>query len=148
MRFQSLQAGALRDWPAHAIDGIVAACRAFAGATKGYPSRSQMNYPLACGRGLVPRRRVDRVPLAHYWIVGIHRKPNTCSTFSIDRDWGTASILSDPWPPADFLVAYWMNAVELFVGNGGPLRHVGSPRSARYEREIHHSTHLTVKPTA
>jgi DMSO/TMAO reductase YedYZ molybdopterin-dependent catalytic subunit len=139
--YKRLQAGGFADWRL-SVEGMVARPASFSLAQlKSYPSRSQITH-LACEEGWSYIAEWIGVPLSHVLeIVGVHPQARYVAYFSIDHDWWDSIDMADALHPQTFL-AYGMNAGELPVGNGGPLR-MRLPRQLGY-KSVKYITRLIV----
>jgi DMSO/TMAO reductase YedYZ molybdopterin-dependent catalytic subunit len=139
--YKRLQAGGFADWRL-SVEGMVARPASFSLAQlKSYPSRSQITH-LACEEGWSYIAEWIGVPLSHVLEeVGIHPQAKYVVYFSIDPEWWDSVDMADALHPQTFL-AYGMNAGELPVGNGGPLR-MRVPRQLGY-KSVKFITRLTV----
>jgi DMSO/TMAO reductase YedYZ molybdopterin-dependent catalytic subunit len=139
--YKRLQAEGFAGWRL-SVDGMVARPASFSlDQLKSYPSRSQITH-LACEEGWSYIAEWIGVPLSHVLeIVGVHPQARYVAYFSIDHDWWDSIDMADALHPQTFL-AYGMNAGELPVGNGGPLR-MRLPRQLGY-KSVKYITRLTV----
>jgi DMSO/TMAO reductase YedYZ molybdopterin-dependent catalytic subunit len=139
--FKLLQAGGFADWRL-TVDGMVAKPASFSLAQlKSYPSHSQITI-LACEEGWSYIAEWIGVPLSHLLdAAGILPQARYVVYYSIEPDWWDSIDMADALHPQTFL-AYGMNAGELPVGNGGPLR-MRLPRQLGY-KSVKFITHLTV----
>jgi DMSO/TMAO reductase YedYZ molybdopterin-dependent catalytic subunit len=139
--YKRLQAEGFAGWRL-SVDGMVARPASFSlDQLKSYPSRSQITH-LACEEGWSYIAEWIGVPLSHVLeIVGVHPEARYVAYFSIDHDWWDSIDMADALHPQTFL-AYGMNAGELPVGNGGPLR-MRLPRQLGY-KSVKYITRLTV----
>jgi len=139
--YKRLQARGFADWRV-SVDGMVDRPASFSLAQlKSYPSRSQITL-LQCEEGWSYIAEWIGVPLSHVLdIVGVRPPARYVVYFSIDPDWWDSIDMADALHPQTFL-AYGMNANELPVGNGGPLR-MRLPRQLGY-KSVKFITRLTV----
>jgi len=139
--YKRLQAEGFAGWRL-TVEGMVARPASFSLAQlKSYPSRSQITH-LACEEGWSYIAEWIGVPLSHVLeIVGVHPQARYVAYFSIDHDWWDSIDMADALHPQTFL-AYGMNAGELPVGNGGPLR-MRLPRQLGY-KSVKYITRLIV----
>jgi len=139
--FKRLQAGGFADWRL-SINGMVAKPASFSlDRLRSYPSRSQITM-LQCEEGWSYIAEWIGVPLAHILeAVEVLPQAKYVVYFSIDPEWWDSIDMADALHPQTFL-AYGMNAGELPVGNGGPLR-LRVPRQIGY-KSVKFITHMTV----
>ncbi len=129
--YKRLQAGGFADWRL-SVEGMVARPASFSiDQLKSYPSRSQITH-LACEEGWSYIAEWIGVPLSHVLeLVGVHPLAKYVAYFSIEPGWWDSIDMSDALHPQTF-ITYGMNAGELPVGNGGPLR-MRLPRQLGYK---------------
>jgi DMSO/TMAO reductase YedYZ molybdopterin-dependent catalytic subunit len=139
--FKRLQDGGFADWRLQ-VDGMVARPASFSIAElKRHPSRSQITH-LACEEGWSYIAQWTGVPLSHVLnLVGILPQAKFVVYFSIQDDWWDSVDMADAMHPQT-LVAYEMNASDLPVAHGGPLR-LRVPRQLGY-KNVKYITRLTV----
>ena len=139
--FKNLQAGGFADWRL-SVNGMVERPASFSLAQlKSYPSRSQITQ-LACEEGWSYIAEWIGVPLSYVLsLVGVHPQARYVVYFSIEPNWWESIDVADALHPQTFL-AYGMNANELPVGHGGPLR-LRLPRQLGY-KSVKFITQLTV----
>jgi len=140
--FKRLQAGGFADWRL-TVDGMVDRPGTFSLAQlkENYPSRSQITM-IQCEEGWSYIAEWIGVPLSHILdAAGIQPQARYVVYFSMDPDWWESIDMADAMHPQTFLT-YGMNAGELPVGNGGPLR-MRVPRQVGY-KNVKFITHLTV----
>ncbi len=139
--YKRLQVGGFNDWRL-SIDGMVARPASFSlDQLKSYPSRSQITM-LQCEEGWSYIAEWIGVPLSQVLqTLEVHPQARYVVYYSIDPDWWESIDMADALHPQTFL-AYGMNAGELPVGNGGPLR-LRLPRQIGY-KSVKYITHMTV----
>jgi DMSO/TMAO reductase YedYZ molybdopterin-dependent catalytic subunit len=139
--FKRLQDGAFADWRL-TVDGMVAHPASFSlGELKAFPWRRQITH-LACEEGWSYIAEWRGVPLSHILdVVGTLPQARYIVYRSIQRDWWDSIDMADALHPQT-LVTHGMNAGELPVAFGGPLR-LRVPRQLGY-KSVKYITRLTV----
>jgi DMSO/TMAO reductase YedYZ molybdopterin-dependent catalytic subunit len=131
--FKRLQAGRFADWRL-SIDGMVHQPAAFSIADlKSYPSRSHIT-ELACEEGWSYIAEWIGVPLSHVLqLVGVHPQARYVVYVSMEPDTWDSIDMADALHPQT-LLCYGMNANDLPVPHGGPLR-MRLPRQVGYKNK-------------
>jgi len=139
--FDRLQAGAFADWKL-VLDGMVARTTSFSLAEiRSFPRRSHITQ-IACEEGWSYIAEWIGVPLSHILnLAGIDPRARYVVYRSIQKDWWESIDMADAMHPQT-LVTYGMNAADLPVPFGGPLR-LRVPRQLGY-KSVKYLTSLTV----
>ena len=129
--FKRFQADQFADWRL-SIDGLVDRPASYSVAQlKSYPSRSHIT-EIACEEGWSYIAEWIGVPLSHVLdLAGVQPQAKYAVYFSIEKDWWESIDMADALHPQT-LIAYGMNADDLPVGFGGPLR-MRVPRQLGYK---------------
>jgi len=129
--FKHFQADKFAGWRL-SVDGLVDRPASFSVAQmKSFPFRSHIT-EIACEEGWSYIAEWIGTPLSHVLDrVGVHPHAKYVVYFSIEPDWWESMDMADALHPQT-LIAYGMNADDLPVGFGGPLR-MRLPRQLGYK---------------